>query len=264
VSAIVKTDQVTIGPRRIAGDVAAAWYLLLRIPCPVPIAWQGPSSLAASAWAFPLIGALAGAIGGIVYFVAHWLHLPAVISAGLALAAMIAASGALHEDAFADFWDSFGGRDKARRLEIMRDSRIGTFGAVTLLISLGLRWSAIVALQEPLAVFTVLAAAGALSRVACVAIMRGSKPARRDGLGAAASGVTIPVLVMAIAMAVALTMALIPVALAAGLFAVTIAVSLLMIPTATLRFGGYTGDVLGAGQQFADLAILITAVALLS
>ncbi len=258
------TDGKKINLRRFLSEFAAAWLLLLRIPFPLPGRWLDRSSLADGAWAYPLIGALIGFLGGVVYFFGDWLELSPVFSSGLSLGAMILVTGALHEDGLADFFDSFGGHDQARRLEIMRDSRIGTFGTLGLILSVGLRWGALLALLNPFVVIGVLIAAGALSRMVCLILLRFLAPARSDGLGASATGLTMPVLVAGGAITVVVAGIALPLLPTLYLIATTFVISGFMMVLAKSRFGGYTGDVLGAGQQFAEIAILIFATGLFS
>ena len=259
----------TSGLSRVVCDVATAWYLLLRVPCPIPARWHGQSDLgqsrlSQSAWAFPLIGGLIGAFGGAVYFASDWMAFSPLVSSGLALAALVLVTGALHEDGFADFWDSFGGRDRARRLEIMRDSRIGTFGTLGLIFSIGLRWGTIHALRDPAIVIAVLIVAGAMSRMICLAIMWFLSPARSDGLGASASGLTTAGLLTGGIIAVASVAALLPLMAAVHIVTAMLIVSAGMVLFAKKRFAGFTGDILGAGQQFGEIVILILAVSFFS
>ena len=121
-----------------ATEVQLALMLLTRLPAgridPAP-------TIAAAAWAFPLAGAVVGVLQALVLIAAIGLGLPMAMAAGLALAAGVLATGGLHEDGLADCADGFGGgRSPARKLEIMRDSRIGSYGALALILGLGLRW----------------------------------------------------------------------------------------------------------------------------
>ncbi|MBZ0215484.1 MAG: adenosylcobinamide-GDP ribazoletransferase [Fimbriimonadaceae bacterium] len=255
----MKTENNNSGFKRVVSDLAAAWCLLLRVPGPLPARWLGQSGFAASAWAFPLIGALIGACGGAVYYAGAGLDLAPISRAGLTLAVIILLTGALHEDGFADFWDSFGGRDRKRRLEIMRDSRIGTFGTLGLIFSVGLRWGSIYDLGNARTILAVLIASAALSRMACLVIMRFLNAARDDGLGALASGISLPVFTLGGISAVIITLVAMPLPLAGLFFAAVAVVSIVLIAVAKSRFGGFTGDVLGAGQQFCEIALLVLA-----
>jgi adenosylcobinamide-GDP ribazoletransferase len=134
---------------RVCAECAAALQLLTRLP--PQWLWAGvPAPLVRSVWAWPLIGGLLGALGGLVDALARWLGLPPALAALWTLASLLLLTGALHEDGLVDAADGiFGGGDPARRLAIMRDSRIGAFGALALILSLGLRASALAALPGP-------------------------------------------------------------------------------------------------------------------
>jgi len=101
-------------------------------------------TIGSSAWAFPLVGGILGALAAMVMLGLLWIGVAASMAAGLALLAMIFLTGGLHEDGLADVADGFGGgRDTARKLEIMRDSQIGSYGGLALVFSLGFRWQGV-------------------------------------------------------------------------------------------------------------------------
>ena len=113
------------------------------------------------------------------------MHLPPLPAAALAVAATVAVTGALHEDGLADVADGFGGgATRERKLEIMRDSRIGTYGVCALILSFILRISALTNLGDPALVTAVLVAAHAAARAPIPAFMRLVPAARTDGLSA--------------------------------------------------------------------------------
>ena len=130
--------------------------------------------LSRAAWAFPLAGAVLGLLAGVPL----WIMGTGLLPAALSVALTVWLTGALHEDALADFADAGGGRDRADRLRIMRESTIGSYGAVAL-VATGLVRVAALAALGPLA----LIAAAAAGRVAPVMLMRALPPARTDGLG---------------------------------------------------------------------------------
>lgn len=209
-----------------------------RLPEPAP-------TIAAAAWAFPLAGLIPGLLGAAVLA----SGLPVMLAAGLALAAQVVVTGALHEDGLADVADGFwGGRTHARRLEIMRDSRIGSYGTLALIVAAGLRWQAM-ALAGPVA----LILAAVASRVAPVALMAALPPARGDGMGHAARAVT------AGPLAAACVIGLGPLLFVGGTLPILVAVMAVAALglIARRKIGGQTGDVLGAGQQLAEIALLI-------
>jgi adenosylcobinamide-GDP ribazoletransferase len=210
---------------------------------------------------FPAVGALIGLAGGLVYGLAHWLGLPPWPAVALALATTIGATGALHEDGLADVADGWGGgRTRQDKLRIMRDPRIGTYGTIALVLALLARAGALVALADPLQVITALIAADAVSRAALPAIMVGLPQARSDGL-AAQAGRPHPLraaaaALIAVLIAVALLGQAAPAALVGGA-----AGALAVAQLARHQIGGYTGDVLGACQQLAEIGVLLGVVA---
>ncbi len=168
----------------------------------------------------------------------------------------------MHEDGLADAADGLaGGHDRESRLAIMRDSRIGAFGALALALGVGLRAAALA--QIGAAVFAALAlvAAHAVSRAALPAAMWAMTPARGDGLGAMAGRPSARVAGAAAAIGAVIALA----ALGPGRGAVAIAFAATAVCAAAAlaqrRLGGYTGDVLGAFQQIAEIAMLLAAAA---
>ncbi len=219
-----------------------------RLPEPAP-------AIGASLWAFPLAGLAVGGIAAAVLLTALAVGLPAPLAGGVALAAQILTTGALHEDGLADLADGFwGGREAARRLEIMRDSRIGSYGALALILGTGLRWQAIAALADaPHRAALALIAVAMISRLAPALLLWRLPPARSDGMGRSASG-TRPgaVLVAALLCLPCLSLTGLPVALIAAAL-VTFGLGAL----ARAKIGGQSGDVLGAGQQLAEIVLLL-------
>lgn len=244
-----------MGRRFLASDILTAATLLTRVPLPVDHV-RAAERVGRAAWAYPLIGGLVGVIGGGVYWIGASLGAPLLAAAGVAIAAQLMATGAIHEDGLADCADGLGGgatREKA--LEIMRDSRIGAFGAAALTLSLLVR-AATVAAMAPGAALTALVVAGAFSRGAMTLGMGLIQPARRDGLGhdAGRPGGG--------EMAVAAALSLGAAALLgwSGLIAIGVGAvaAAAWLWRCRARLGGQTGDVLGAAQQIAELGALLT------
>ena len=141
------------------------------------------------AWAAPVAGAIIGLIGAAVLALTAPLGLPALFRSGLATAALVAAAGALHEDGLADAADGFGGGvSPAHKLEIMRDSRIGAYGAIALTLALILRVGALAAAigHGAWGAAGALVLVSAVSRAGALAPLALLVPARSDGAGAAA------------------------------------------------------------------------------
>lgn len=220
-----------------------------------------PGRLARAGWAFPVVGAGIGLCGGLVFAVAMWLGLSPWLAAVFAIAAQILATGALHEDAAADVADGFGGGGtREAKLTIMRDSRVGAFGVLALILLVAGRLAALAAITDPGAALAALIAAGALSRTLIVGVMRVLPPARGDGLGAAAGRPD----QRGVALAFVLAMAVAWLALGLGESLVVLVVAALgagvLAGLAKRQIGGQTGDVLGACQQIAEL-LTLTAIA---
>lgn len=214
------------------------------------------AGLAQSVVFFPVAGFVVGLFPAAMWFVTS-LFLPGMVAAGLAITCGMLVTGALHEDGLADCADGLGATaDRDKALEIMRDSRIGTYGAVALLLTTGLRWAALVAIGAMTGVFALLIAHSA-SRSAIALAMRFSSYARPQGLGKMASGRLSDagfILTIAIAFFVALILGGIAglVAVAAGFLVASGFLYYLQ-----KRLGGYTGDGLGGMQQLAEIMILI-------
>ncbi len=214
--------------------------------------------------ALPIAGAIIGGAGAAALFCARAVGLPALPAAICAIAALVAVTGALHEDGLADVADGFGGgATREKKLEIMRDSRLGSYGAIALALSLMLRVTSLAAITERglgLAVFALLCA-GAVSRTAGLLPLLLSAPARRDGAGAAMPRPTEEALRLALILAGAASLPLLftGVSVSQGVSAVIAAAAAAFAVTrlAERQIGGYTGDVLGAAQQAAEIAVLL-------
>ena len=248
------------GPRE---QLVVGFLFLTRLRLPAPADWP-EDAVARAAWTFPVVGAVIGLFGGAATVLGLGLGLPSMASVVLGLAATMLLTGALHEDGLADTVDGLGGgRDRERKLEIMRDSRVGSYGVLALLIALGLRAAALTVLLggAPAMVLGAMVAAHAVSRAGLPAIMHGLDPARPGGLAASAGKPDLPVVQAAAVLG--LLIALAGLGWWRGLAAVILGAGA-MAGTAMLarrQIGGYTGDVLGAAQQAAEVAVLLVAAA---
>lgn len=216
-----------------------------------------PVSLAAAAWAFPVVGLAVGLAGALAYAIAIGLDLPAGLAALLAVATTVLVTGALHEDGFADMADGFGGgAGRAEKLAIMRDSRTGNFGALALVFSVAARLLALAALGTPGLVAAALLTAHAGSRAALVAVMHREPLAREDGLAVEAGRPSRDQMLWAAVIAAAVALAAL--GIGGGLIALAIGAlaGLAMVGLARRQIGGQTGDVLGAVQQAVEIAML--------
>jgi adenosylcobinamide-GDP ribazoletransferase len=249
-------------PQRIAADLKTSIAFCTRLPIGAEAA--AGSDVARASWALPIAGVAVGAIGALVYAIASAVGLSPPIAAGLALAATTAVTGALHEDGLADTADGFGGgQDRESKLAIMRDSRLGTYGACALLLSFLLRWSALATIAQPLAVTMALIASHASARAAMPVFMRHVARARGDGLSAAAGEPPWESAAAACVIGViALFVALGPSAGVIGV-ALLIGAGLLSGFLSRSQIGGQTGDVLGALEQVNEIIVMLIAMVVL-
>ena len=231
----------------------------------LPVDYSSEARRASPRW-YPAAGVVVGLVAGAVYWGAALLYGP-VLAAIAATTAAIVVTGALHEDGLADVCDGLGGHaSRERALEIMRDSRIGTYGALGLGLVVATRVVALAALPG-VAVPLVLIAGHTASRASMLWVMATSDYARDKG---AATGVAGGVDRQAVMTALATTgIALVPLLFVLSVSAIVAALAGLVAGHFALRqrferrLGGYTGDCLGAVQQCSELGFYLGALALI-
>jgi adenosylcobinamide-GDP ribazoletransferase len=232
-------------------ELKLAFSLLSRLPAGT-IRGEVPT-MAASAWAWPIAGAAIGAIAAVVASAALWAGLSPTLAALLSLAVGALATGGMHEDGLADVADGFGGgRNRSRKLEIMRDSRVGSYGVLALILATGFRAAGIAEAAPSGGLAFALIGLGAASRAGLPLALCLLPPARTDGLGHAASGEIGPARLALLIGA----LCLFPLGLGAAL-AVALAMALGAVAFAALalrQIGGQTGDVMGAMQIITECA----------
>jgi adenosylcobinamide-GDP ribazoletransferase len=218
--------------------------------------------VARGAWLFPAVGgAVGGACGLLADVTAAWL--PPLAAGGLAVAAAALLTGALHLDALADTADALGAGTRERALEIMRDHAIGAFGAVALIVVCVLDAALLGALAEADDAAVVGLAAGAAGRAAMLPQAYALPYARAgEGQGRLLAGMGPSMLALGLAVAVLLALPAGASGLAALAAAAGTAVAVSVV--ALRRFGGVTGDVLGATAKVAETAALLAAVTVLA
>ena len=240
-------------------DIAAAFSLLTRLPVPVDHTRAGERA-AAAVWAWPLVGAMVGLLGGVFGAAALWLGAPAGIAAAVVIAVMMLATGGLHEDGIADCADGLGaGSDRARRLEIMQDSHIGAFGVAALAVVLIARWSGSEGLLDGGSLLG-FAAAGTASRLPMVLALHLMPTARDTGMSASVGRPDRkPV---SIAVGLSLIICILTFGLT-GVWVLVVAIltALPLFLLAQRLIGGQTGDILGGSQQLAEIAALAAVAA---
>jgi adenosylcobinamide-GDP ribazoletransferase len=237
-------------------DLRTAVAFLTRLPMPHP---QGPmpEHFVRAHRAFPLVGAGIGGAVGLLCLALRAIGLPDLAASALALGASALLTGALHEDGLADVADGFGGgRDVAAKLEIMRDSRLGTYGALILMVSFVAKLSALAALPDGYVVQS-LVAAHALARGVLPFMATSLDYARKDGLAAHAGRPDSATALTAGAIAVLIALIALPWRDALGAALVAAACAIGMAWLAQRQIGGQTGDVLGGAEQLGETAILL-------
>ena len=237
----------------------AALQFLTRLPVPGPqIDFYDPDLPARSSRYFPLVGHLVGLLCAVVWLAARWLW-PAPVAAVLAVGVGVLLTGALHEDGLADTVDGLGGgSDLASKLAILKDSRVGSFGAVALVLVLGLRIAALSGQSLWTGALALVAAHG-LGRAAATLAMAVTPYAGdayaakgRDGAARPTAGEALFALAWGLLPFIVVWW---PLSLAA--LSLAIGAGLLVTSVAKRMIGGHTGDILGAVEQAVETAVLL-------
>lgn len=243
-----------------------ALQFLTRVPVPARVGFE-PAWLHASARYFPLVGLFVGAVGALVLWLAAALW-PVPVAAGLSIAATVWLTGGFHEDGLADTCDGLGGSvSRERALQIMKDSRLGSYGALGLMLVLGLKAAALASLAEAgiANALTATTLAHGASRAAAVALLR-VLPYAGDVEHAKAKPMAQQVSRVGVAVAcawpllAALALGGLQLAPWRAIFAALAAAAVSAALCARWfrrRLAGYTGDTLGGAQQFSELAMLL-------
>jgi adenosylcobinamide-GDP ribazoletransferase len=256
------------GLRPIA-EALVSLRFLTRLPIPF-VRRLDPPPLAQSMRFFPVAGLVIGLIVGGLLALAQTFEFPSLFSAVLAAALSIVLTGALHEDGLADIADGFGGgKSREQRLEIMRDSRIGAYGTLALVLAVLAKVSLFEALQslQPSELIILIAAAACFSRALVVDLLWATKPARNDGLSVMAgrptrNGALAALLLGGVLAFAGATYALSP---EAAIFAIIAGgVTLAAVRALAMKMiGGQTGDVCGAVQVLSEIAMLAVYVVMI-
>jgi len=237
-------------------DIVVSAVFLTRLPLP-----RAPDSAFERArdatWSYPLVGGMLGLCAAVIWWISGLAGFGTHIQAGLSLASIVILTGGLHEDGLADTADGlWGGHDPARRLDIMKDSRIGSYGVLALIFGIALRWFALVlagpwafiaALCLSRAVLPGMISVGTFARDTGLAHSLGKPPRHSAGL-ALGLGFAITALCTGVLSALLCSVLVVGLAWASARLAAR-------------KIGGITGDILGATQQLSELAILLAVIA---
>lgn len=241
-------------PSHAFDDILTGFGLLTRLPLP-----NHTAKGADAGWSWPIVGLVVGLIGCAVGYVSVAAGVADPLAAVLVVGALVMVTGGLHEDGLADTADGlWGGWTRDRRLEIMRDSRIGSYGVIALVLVLLARVFAVFLVIDAWALPALIAAA-VLSRGVLPAVMALVPNARHDGLSRGVGRPSLGVAGAAGGLSVVLGALCIGWGVLAAVLAVLV-VACAMALIARARIGGQTGDILGAIQVLAEVAVLVVLV----
>jgi adenosylcobinamide-GDP ribazoletransferase len=244
--------------------LAIAMQFLTRLPIPRWVGFE-PEWLSDCARHFPLVGCLVASLGAVVWLAGNVLFTP-LVAAWLSIAAMAYLTGGFHEDGWADTCDGLGGAvSKERALSIMKDSRIGAYGAMGLVLMLGLKAATLAALTSANGVMALLLA-HCMSRSAVVGLIRflpyagDADHAKAKPLAQHVSAYTCGVafiwpVVLGLGLIACQTQAFAPVVSSS---IATLVTTFWCARRLQKRLGGFVGDTLGATQQLLEAAVLLT------
>ncbi|MTI11166.1 adenosylcobinamide-GDP ribazoletransferase [Curvivirga aplysinae] len=238
-------------------DIATAFLFLSRIPMP----YYG-RQISVAAWAFPIVGWLVGAIGAGVFILATFLGLTGWLAAVLAIVATVFVTGALHEDGFSDVADGYwGGHSVEKRLSIMRDSSVGAYGALALVLNIALRAGALASFYNPILILVVMVSAHGLGRASMSMVMALQAPAGKTGMAATAGKTAMPIALIALVLGLLPFSAFIPVQAAVFIAAVPLVAGVGFMQIMKAKLGGTNGDSLGALCQVVEITTYLTVMA---
>ncbi len=254
------------------GDTLAMVRFYSRLPIPAVGTFDDPASpppFARACRMLPLASLIIALPMTVVATLLSLTHLPPIVSAAIALAVSLLATGALHEDGLADVADGFGGGwTKEKKLEIMKDSRVGSYGVAALGLALIARAGLIAALigTGPHALAGALMAAAIVSRTASLALFAVLPPARPSGVASTVGQPTPWSVAIALALGFVLTIACLAPSFSASAIVMAVLVVAATISAfgrlASAQIGGQTGDVVGAAQVLGDIGFLAGLLAL--
>lgn len=252
-------------------DIARATGFLSRLRVPSRYFEDHDGSLSRASGMFPLAGLVIAIVPGLVILLLSWLEANSALTILISLMVLILLTGALHEDGLADSLDAFGARrGRDHMLEIMRDSHTGTYGVLALVICFAFRVTALTIILSVTGgwnTFLVVLAVAAASRAAMIWHWDELPPARSDGVaassGAPADGAKTRALFIGTVLylaSVSVSVGIIPAITSLALLA---AVVFQWTAIVGKKLNGHTGDTLGATQQIAETACLLTLALLL-
>jgi adenosylcobinamide-GDP ribazoletransferase len=243
--------------RRLPNDTAASLSFFSRLPVEAP---AGPFNLSRSAGGWPLAGIILAVVPALDVVINAWLGIPPLVSAFLVVAIGVALTGALHEDGLADTFDGIvGGRNPPERLYIMRDSRLGVFGVLALILSVAVRAAALSALiVVPADAVLALIGVAAVSRALALWHWSTTEPARTDGMAFDGRRPDTEALQIGLLTGLIAWLVLLVVFGFAALLGLVVAMLAIAFHSSFVnrRIRGHTGDTIGAAQQITETLLL--------
>ncbi|MFD2205100.1 adenosylcobinamide-GDP ribazoletransferase [Kiloniella antarctica] len=280
------TTKIQLFLKTFEQDIRIAFAFLTRIPVSYPVDKDGKAidrNLADASWAFPFVGLIVGLCGALVLIISDTLlHLPIYVSALLAITTTIIITGALHEDGLADVADGFGGsHDRDRKLEIMKDSTVGSYGSLALCITVLLRtvllgslldWGGMDVSQEgegffmdlPTGIIAIMISAHIIGRGYAPLIMSHLPLARKNGLAAMANKPKLRSSYGGFLITLIFVFSLLPFFPALIVLSSAFCVLILLSWLSLKQIGGYTGDVLGSAVLLCEIAVYLSALGTLT
>ena len=234
-------------------ELQVAFMLLTRIPVGNPKTHV--PKLADALWAFPIVGYVVGGVIAAVYILISQMNLSSVAAAIFAIIAGLLCTGAMHEDGLADCADGFGGgQNQEKKLAIMRDSAIGTYGTLALILVIGLRVFILSSLPALFELVLLIIMCSVISRFVIVGYLYFLPAVRQEGLGSQASINNIHSLFLAAIISLPAIFVCTFVSYPYHVIITILVASLLWGIIAKYQLGGQTGDVCGAGQLICETA----------
>lgn len=242
---------------RVVLDIASALTLLTRIPIPWKKLSSGSPNLSLSQWTFPVVGAAVGLLVGSITVFFIFLGLDRIPAACIGIGCGALITGGLHEDGLADTFDGLGGGPSIeKKLKIMKDSSLGSYGTSALILSYFLRIGLIASLSSFLTIIfaCILSASG--GRTSIVILRKLSSPVSINSSASNLEPATIQGIVLSLVICSSFFLFFGPLFILLGLFIVFI-ISILMHWLAKKQIGGINGDILGACSQITEICLFV-------
>ena len=250
----------SLDAREILIDILAALMFLSKFPVSWEKISEDPPDFSRAFWAFPLIGLFLGSISGCVTLLFSFLGLSSFVSVTIGISIGMLITGALHEDGLADSFDGLiGGNTTEQKIEIMRDSKIGTYGCIALLLNILIKIGCLTSLAEQSLwlVFSGFIVSGALGRAMIVFLRSMSDPVSDKGLSSITERTEGAVLWSALGIAFLSAIIFAPFWVAIVGFILCIIFTYFIRAYVENKLGGITGDILGATEQLSELIFLL-------